>query len=67
MTFFACVLSMAVIRGLIPRLIMYMTQGSLFFASYEFFKRAFSLEASHLTDLCVQANDRDAERETTRK
>ncbi|XP_052735488.1 uncharacterized protein LOC108347638 isoform X2 [Vigna angularis] len=54
-------------RGLIPRLIMYMTQGSLFFASYEFFKRAFSLEASHLTDLCVQANDRDAEREKTRK
>ncbi|WVZ24498.1 hypothetical protein V8G54_003042 [Vigna mungo] len=67
MTFFVCVLCMAVIRGLIPRLIMYMTQGSLFFASYEFFKRAFSLEASHLTDLCVQANDRDAEREKTRK
>lgn len=36
-------------RGLTPRLIMYMTQGSLFFASYEFFKRAFSLEASHPT------------------
>ncbi|XP_020217288.1 probable S-adenosylmethionine carrier 2, chloroplastic isoform X2 [Cajanus cajan] len=33
-------------RGLTPRLIMYMSQGSLFFASYEFFKRAFSLEAS---------------------
>ncbi|TKY45480.1 S-adenosylmethionine carrier 1 [Spatholobus suberectus] len=30
-------------RGLTPRLIMYMSQGSLFFASYEFFKRAFSL------------------------
>ncbi|KAL2342755.1 hypothetical protein Fmac_004040 [Flemingia macrophylla] len=36
-------------RGLTPRLIMYMSQGSLFFASYEFFKRAFSLEASHRT------------------
>ncbi|XP_068470861.1 mitochondrial aspartate-glutamate transporter AGC1 isoform X1 [Phaseolus vulgaris] len=46
-------------RGLIPRLIMYMTQGSLFFASYEFFKRAFSLEASQFTDLCIQANGRD--------
>ncbi|CAJ1937426.1 unnamed protein product [Sphenostylis stenocarpa] len=44
-------------RGLIPRLIMYMTQGSLFFASYEFFKRAFSLEASHPRDSCIQAND----------
>ncbi|XP_027342526.1 uncharacterized protein LOC113855191 isoform X2 [Abrus precatorius] len=41
-------------RGLTPRLIMYMSQGSLFFASYEFFKRVFSLEASHPTDLCIQ-------------
>ncbi|KAJ8526921.1 hypothetical protein K7X08_029398 [Anisodus acutangulus] len=32
-------------RGLSPRLIMYMTQGALFFASYESFKRIFSLEA----------------------
>ncbi|KAK4262765.1 hypothetical protein QN277_028279 [Acacia crassicarpa] len=32
-------------RGLAPRLIIYMSQGSLFFASYEFFKRLFSLEA----------------------
>ncbi|XP_059276179.1 mitochondrial aspartate-glutamate transporter AGC1 [Lycium ferocissimum] len=31
-------------RGLSPRLIMYMTQGALFFASYESFKRVFSLE-----------------------
>ncbi|KAK7399208.1 hypothetical protein VNO78_10387 [Psophocarpus tetragonolobus] len=44
-------------RGLTPRLIMYMSQGSLFFASYEFFKRAFSLEPSHPTDLCSQDND----------
>ncbi|CAL0313367.1 unnamed protein product [Lupinus luteus] len=33
-------------RGLTPRLIMYMSQGSMFFASYEFFKRIFSLEES---------------------
>ncbi|XP_048320534.2 uncharacterized protein LOC107405979 [Ziziphus jujuba] len=31
-------------RGLTPRLVMYMSQGALFFASYEFFKRVFSLE-----------------------
>ncbi|XP_072068421.1 uncharacterized protein [Arachis hypogaea] len=36
-------------RGLTPRLIMYMSQGSLFFASYEFFKKVFSLEASNPT------------------
>ncbi|KAG5058587.1 hypothetical protein JHK86_013583 [Glycine max] len=48
-------------RGLILRLIMYMCQGSVFFASYEFFKRTFSLEASHPTDLCIQDNDGNAE------
>lgn len=32
-------------RGLTPRLVMYMSQGAIFFASYEFFKRLFSLEA----------------------
>ncbi|CAI9288872.1 unnamed protein product [Lactuca saligna] len=32
-------------RGLTPRLAMYMTQGALFFASYESFKRLFSVEA----------------------
>uniref|UniRef100_A0A2P2KQ08 Uncharacterized protein n=1 Tax=Rhizophora mucronata TaxID=61149 RepID=A0A2P2KQ08_RHIMU len=31
-------------RGLIPRLIMYMSQGALFFASYETLKRLFSLD-----------------------
>ncbi|XP_019195949.1 PREDICTED: mitochondrial substrate carrier family protein C isoform X2 [Ipomoea nil] len=31
-------------RGLTPRLVMYMTQGALFFASYESFKRLFSLD-----------------------
>ncbi|XP_004503716.1 uncharacterized protein [Cicer arietinum] len=38
-------------RGLTPRLIMYVSQGSLFFASYEFFKSAFSLDASLPTGL----------------
>ncbi|EEF51193.1 uncharacterized protein LOC8287381 [Ricinus communis] len=31
-------------RGLIPRLVMYVSQGALFFASYESFKGFFSLE-----------------------
>ncbi|KAM3202561.1 hypothetical protein P3L10_030185 [Capsicum annuum] len=31
-------------RGLSPRLIMYITQGALFFAFYESFKRVFSLD-----------------------
>ncbi|KAI3823628.1 hypothetical protein L1987_05068 [Smallanthus sonchifolius] len=35
-------------RGLTPRLVMYMTQGALFFASYESFKRIFSLESTQL-------------------
>ncbi|KAK2647296.1 hypothetical protein Ddye_014785 [Dipteronia dyeriana] len=35
-------------RGLIPRLVMYMSQGALFFASYEFFKKAFFSEVPEL-------------------
>ncbi|KAG6688614.1 hypothetical protein I3842_11G133700 [Carya illinoinensis] len=31
-------------RGLTPRLVMYMSQGAIFFGSYEFFKRLFCLE-----------------------
>lgn len=31
-------------RGLIPRLVMYMSQGAIFFASYEFYKSILSLE-----------------------
>ncbi|XXG85132.1 hypothetical protein AAC387_Pa11g0275 [Persea americana] len=31
-------------RGLMPRLVMYMSQGAIFFASYEFFKSMFSFE-----------------------
>ncbi|XVF13122.1 hypothetical protein REPUB_Repub08aG0181000 [Reevesia pubescens] len=36
-------------RGLIPRLVMYMSQGALFFTSYEFFKQLFSLDVPQLT------------------
>ncbi|KAG9441267.1 hypothetical protein H6P81_017121 [Aristolochia fimbriata] len=35
-------------RGLTPRLVMYMTQGALFFASYEFFKSVFFMEMPQL-------------------
>lgn len=35
-------------RGLTPRLFMYMTQGALFFASYESFKKLFSLEVPEI-------------------
>ncbi|GMI71695.1 hypothetical protein like AT4G11440 [Hibiscus trionum] len=38
-----------VYRGLVPRLVMYTTQGALFFTSYEFFKRLLCLEAPRLT------------------
>ncbi|KAJ1411812.1 Mitochondrial substrate/solute carrier [Sesbania bispinosa] len=48
-------------RGLTPRLIMYMSQGSLFFASYEFFKRVFSLEASPPTGLYIQDDNKNVE------
>lgn len=41
-------------RGLTPRLAMYMTQGALFFASYESFKRLFSLETSQLDAQRIQ-------------
>ncbi|XP_057509962.1 uncharacterized protein LOC130792478 isoform X1 [Actinidia eriantha] len=33
-------------RGLIPRLIMYVSQGAIFFASYESFKKLFSVEVA---------------------
>ncbi|KAH6754805.1 Mitochondrial substrate carrier family protein [Perilla frutescens var. hirtella] len=38
-----------VYRGLTPRLMMYMIQGALFFASYESFKRLFALEFPRLS------------------
>ncbi|GKU95268.1 hypothetical protein SLEP1_g8649 [Rubroshorea leprosula] len=36
-------------RGLIPRLVMYMSQGAIFFASYEMFKSLFSLDVPKQT------------------
>ncbi|KAF2297825.1 hypothetical protein GH714_003757 [Hevea brasiliensis] len=41
-------------RGLIPRLVMYVSQGALFFASYEFFKRLFSLENPQFNSQRIQ-------------
>ncbi|XP_042511769.1 mitoferrin isoform X2 [Macadamia integrifolia] len=41
-------------RGLTPRLVMYISQGALFFASYEFFKRIFALEVQQLHIQTVQ-------------
>lgn len=35
-------------RGLVPRLVIYVTQGALFFASYEFIKHILTLEAPKL-------------------
>lgn len=43
-SFFGIYERFSVIRGLTPRLVMYMIQGALFFASYESFKRLFSLD-----------------------
>ncbi|KAA8522409.1 hypothetical protein F0562_013230 [Nyssa sinensis] len=40
-------------RGLSPRLVMYMTQGALFFASYETFKRLSNVKPDHFTYPCV--------------
>ncbi|OWM85317.1 uncharacterized protein LOC116203908 [Punica granatum] len=37
-------------RGLTPRLVMYITQGALFFASYEFFKSLFNLNEPRLNN-----------------
>ncbi|KAL3499340.1 hypothetical protein ACH5RR_038433 [Cinchona calisaya] len=47
-------------RGLTPRLFMYMTQGALFFASYESFKRLFSLDDSRVN---VKASRREKNEE----
>ncbi|EYU23473.1 hypothetical protein ABFS82_01G073000 [Erythranthe guttata] len=44
-------------RGLTPRLVMYMIQGALFFASYESFKRLLSLEVSKSTFHHVHKED----------
>eukprot|EP01018_Ginkgo_biloba_P034421 Gb_14414 [translate_table: standard] len=36
-------------RGLLPRLVIYVSQGALFFASYEFFKHVLAIEVRHLS------------------
>ncbi|KAJ6347442.1 hypothetical protein OIU76_004008 [Salix suchowensis] len=41
-------------RGLTPRLVMYVSQGALFFASYEFLKRLFSLEMPRFNARSIQ-------------
>ncbi|KAJ6326757.1 hypothetical protein OIU78_013777 [Salix suchowensis] len=41
-------------RGLTPRLVMYVSQGALFFASYEFLKRLFSLEMPQFNARSIQ-------------
>lgn len=41
-------------RGLTPRLIMYMSQGALFFTSYEFFKRLFASEVPQFSTKTIQ-------------
>ncbi|KAB1199433.1 Mitochondrial thiamine pyrophosphate carrier 1 [Morella rubra] len=41
-------------RGLTPRLVMYMSQGAMFFASYEFFKRLFCLEVPNHNTQIIQ-------------
>lgn len=45
-------------RGLTPRLVMYMSQGALFFASYEFLKRLFSLEMPQFSAQSIQYKER---------
>ncbi|XP_024545371.1 adenine nucleotide transporter BT1, chloroplastic/mitochondrial [Selaginella moellendorffii] len=50
-------------RGLIPRLAIYVSQGALFFASYEFFKRALAMEArSYQTPKSVSSDGSEASR-----
>ncbi|KAK8983869.1 hypothetical protein V6N11_009652 [Hibiscus sabdariffa] len=46
-------------RGLVPRLVMYTTQGALFFASYEFFKQLLCLETLRLTTHKQEKENKD--------
>ncbi|XP_039067718.1 adenine nucleotide transporter BT1, chloroplastic/mitochondrial-like [Hibiscus syriacus] len=46
-------------RGLVPRLVMYTTQGALFFASYEFLKQLLCLEAPQLTTHNQEKGNKD--------
>lgn len=52
------VLLVSMFRGLTPRLVMYMSQGALFFASYEFLKRLFSLEMPQFSAQSIQYKER---------
>ncbi|XP_050230099.1 uncharacterized protein LOC126679179 [Mercurialis annua] len=47
-------------RGLVPRLVMYMSQGALFFTSYEFFKGLFSLRVSQFAAQRIQFKEDDS-------
>lgn len=47
-------LLVSMFRGLTPRLVMYVSQGALFFASYEFLKRLFSLEMPQFNARSIQ-------------
>ncbi|GLU04143.1 hypothetical protein SLE2022_213060 [Rubroshorea leprosula] len=49
-------------RGLIPRLVMYMSQGAIFFASYEMFKSLFSLDVPKQT---IQHNKNEEDNSTS--
>ncbi|MCL7044360.1 hypothetical protein MKW94_002183 [Papaver nudicaule] len=51
-------------RGLTPRLIMYVTQGALFFASYECLKAVFCLEVPKLLAPTIQNNNRSIQNES---
>ncbi|XP_026379747.1 uncharacterized protein LOC113274577 [Papaver somniferum] len=51
-------------RGLTPRLIMYVMQGALFFASYECLKAAFCLEVPKVLSPTIQ-NNRSTEKQST--
>ncbi|XAR55067.1 hypothetical protein NMG60_11030448 [Bertholletia excelsa] len=41
-------------RGLIPRLVIYMSHGAIFFSSYETFKRLFALDVSQLCTKTIE-------------
>ncbi|KAJ0967160.1 hypothetical protein J5N97_024077 [Dioscorea zingiberensis] len=51
-------------RGLTPRLAMYVSQGAIFFASYEFLKALFSLEARHNASVPVIRKIQDKDNST---
>ncbi|KAI5066451.1 hypothetical protein GOP47_0019075 [Adiantum capillus-veneris] len=46
-------------RGLLPRLVIYLSQGALFFATYEFMKRVLELDVPKLTVLACHSKEMD--------